>query len=62
MLWQIIMMIATAVLAYVFDEHVVMPAIFQNVFFPFNYVLAIVLVAVELAILYGEFVLLIHSD
>jgi len=62
MLWQIIVRIVSAVLAYVFDEHVVMPAIFQNVFFPFNYILAIVVVALELAVLYGEFVVLIQSE
>jgi hypothetical protein len=58
-MWQVLVIIVTAVLAFVLDEYVVMPAIFQNVFFPFNYLLAIVTVASELALLYGEFKVLI---
>ena len=61
-MWKIVLIITTAISLFVLDEHIIMPNIFQNVFWPYALLISIIIIALELFILYYEIITLLYSD
>jgi len=60
--WKIIAVIMTALGLFVLDEHVIMPYMFQNIYWPWALLFSIIIIALELFILYYEIMTLLYSD